>query len=128
MYIASSQFYRMLLKRNPPIQCKEISNPADAIACVEYIENKFSSAQYEECRAEMQAGGESTEEALLFHGTDSSNIDTIFRENFNIDCSPVGRNKAMAYGRGVYMSEYPGVRYILHRLSSIYIKLYSVCK
>ena len=117
MYIASSQFYRMLLKRNPPIQCKEIFNPADAIACVEYIENKFSSAQYEACRAEMQTGGESTEEALLFHGTDSSNIDIIFRENFDIDCSPVGRNKKMAYGRGVYMSEYPGVRYILHCLS-----------
>ena len=113
MYIASSQFYRMLLKRNPPIQCKEISNPADAIACVEYIENKFSSAQYEACRAEMQARGESTEEALLFHGTDSSNIDNIFRENFNIDCSPLDRNKAMAFGRGVYMSKYPEVRFII---------------
>ena len=41
---------------------------------------------------------------LLFHGTDSSNVKSIFTENFNPDASPVDRMKASMYGKGVYFS------------------------
>ncbi len=41
---------------------------------------------------------------LLFHGTDSCNVKSIFTENFNPDASPVDRMKASAYGKGVYFS------------------------
>jgi hypothetical protein len=45
------------------------------------------------------------DEVLLFHGTDSCNISLIFTENFRPDARPVNREKASAFGNGIYFSD-----------------------
>ena len=45
-----------------------------------------------------------TEEFLLFHGTDSCNIDPIFKENFCPHILPKNKQKVKAYGSGIYFS------------------------
>ena len=50
-------------------------------------------------------------ELLLFHGTDSGNLDSIMENNFNIDTVPSHKKKKMIYGRGVYMSEHPEIAF-----------------
>jgi len=108
-YTASSQFYKMSLQ-NPPITAKQINNPFHAIRSIEYIENEGNTEKYRHCKKLFSKKSDKCgKEILLFHGTNVQNIDSIFTTNFNIDKSPVDRRKMMAYGRGVYLSEFPGV-------------------
>ena len=115
-YTASSQFYKMVLLAPPlGITAKQIHNPAQAIQSIEYIENEVNTEHYQQCRdlfikKSEECGNENIgKEILLFHGTNVQNIDSIFNTNFDIESSPVDRRKAMVYGRGVYMSQFPGV-------------------
>ena len=50
-------------------------------------------------------------ELLLFHGTDSGNLDSIMENNFNINTVLSHKKKKMIYGRGVYMSEHPEIAF-----------------
>ena len=45
-------------------------------------------------------------ELLLFHGTDTVNVDSIAENNFDIDAFPTHKN-----GRGVYMANNPALQY-----------------
>ena len=114
-YRVCSQFYRMLLKGRPNqnISSKEIENPADAIASLELIENEVQSAYFSACQAEFRDTYPSTpsafKEVLLFHGTNSCNIRSIFEDNFDLGAEPVGRDKRSVYGHGVYLSQFPEV-------------------
>eukprot|EP00092_Neocalanus_flemingeri_P058142 GFUD01069240.1.p1 GENE.GFUD01069240.1~~GFUD01069240.1.p1 ORF type:complete len:189 (+),score=44.53 GFUD01069240.1:414-980(+) len=108
-YTASSQFYKMVLIQ-PPIPSRPIYNPSQAIQSIEYIENELSTERYQNCKALFrEKSDQCAKEILLFHGTDVNNIDSIFNKNINIESSTVGRCKAMVFGRGIYMSEFPGV-------------------
>ena len=111
--MAASQFYKMLLKgkyRAPPIE-----NLSEAISSIEYVVHQktletFNSKKkdFEEKRRGLNKDGK-VKELLLFHGTDTSNVDSIVENNFSIDALPYQRKKKMAFGRGVYMSEHPQI-------------------
>ena len=58
-----------------------------------YVENKRLLQKFTECKKEFVKSGVPSDETLLFHGTDSSNIDSIFTNNFKIDEKPKGRQK-----------------------------------
>ena len=62
------------------------------------------------CLATFGVDGK-VKEVLLFHGTDSANLDSIMENNFNIDAVPSHKEKKMIYGRGVYMSEHPEIAF-----------------
>eukprot|EP00092_Neocalanus_flemingeri_P058148 GFUD01069246.1.p1 GENE.GFUD01069246.1~~GFUD01069246.1.p1 ORF type:complete len:434 (+),score=85.63 GFUD01069246.1:341-1642(+) len=108
-YAASNQFYKMVLNK-PPIRARSINNPSQAIQSIEYIENELSTERYQQCKALLrEKSDQCAQEILLFHETDLNNIESIFNNNFNLDSSPLNRPKAMIFGRGIYMSEFPGV-------------------
>ena len=46
---------------------------------------------------------------LLFHGTSWESLNKIAENNFSVDHLPLERGKVMLFGRGVYLSELPGV-------------------
>ena len=115
-YIATSQFYKMLLKK-PPIGSKSIENKSEAIASIEYVVNQktlktFNAKKkfFHENKRGLNSEGK-VKELLLFHGTDTGNVDSIMENNFAIDAVPNHKRKAMVYGRGVYMSEHPEIAF-----------------
>ena len=116
-YVAASQFYKMLLKGKPPIGSKTIENQSNAIASIEYVVNPktlktFSDKKklFLDNKRGLNNEGK-VKELLLFHGTDTGNVDSIMENNFVIDAVPNHKRKAMVYGRGVYMSEHPEVAF-----------------
>ena len=106
----------MLLKK-APIASKSIDNQSDAIASIEYVLNQktlktFNAKKkfFHDNKRGLNSEGK-VKELLLFHGTDTGNIDSIMENNFAIDAVPNHKTKAMVYGRGVYMSEHPEIAY-----------------
>jgi len=100
-YVAAYQFYKMLQRKSM------------SIASIEYLVNEktletFDSKKkfFEENKRGLNTEGK-VKELLLFHGTDTANVDSILENNFAIDAVPTHKRKAMAYGRGIYMSEHP---------------------
>ena len=125
-YIAASQFYRMLLTGR--VKSKSNLIRTQTISSVEYVVHQktlktfnLKKKLFEDKRRGLNRDGK-VKELLLFHGTDASNIDSIFENNFAIDAVP---NPRMVYGRGVYMSEHPqialcyGDTLLLSRVSSL---------
>ena len=110
-----------------PHTARSVVEPHKAIQSIEYIENDFTTQRFEECKSRFKGFKEGEREVLLFHGTDSTNIESIFNNNFDLGMAPANRPKvwlvecprgwqiqslslqAMAFGRGIYMSEYPAV-------------------
>ena len=112
-YIAASQFYKMLLSGR--VKSKSNLIRTQTISSVEYVVHQktletFNSKKkdFEEKRRGLNKDGK-VKELLLFHGTDTSNVDSIVENNFSIDALPYQRKKKMAFGRGVYMSEHPQI-------------------
>lgn len=118
-YVAASQFYKMLQRKSM------------SIASIEYLVNEktletFNSKKkfFEENKRGLNSKG-NVKELLLFHGTDAANVDSIVEKNFIIDAVPTHKRKAMAYGRGIYMSEHPetalkyGDQLLLCRVSNL---------
>ena len=118
-YVAASQFYKML------------QGKSTSIASIEYLVNEktletFNSKKkfFEENKRGLNSQG-NVKELLLFHGTDAANIDSIVEKNFIIDAVSTHKRKAMAYGRGIYMSEHPetalkyGDQLLLCRVSNL---------
>ena len=90
------------------LQKKSIS-----IASIEYVVNEktletFNSKKrfFQKSKRGLNRTGK-VKELLLFHGTDTANVDSIVENNFAIEAVPTHRKKAMVYGRGIYMSEHP---------------------
>ena len=106
-----------MLLHKPPISSKPIKNKSNALASVEYVVNpktlKTFNAKKQfflENKRGLRVDGK-VKELLLFHGTDSGNLDSIMENNFNIDSVPSHKEKKMIYGRGVYMSEHPEIAF-----------------
>ena len=106
-----------MLLHKPPISSKPIKNKSNAPASVEYVVNpktlKTFNAKKQfflENKRWLRVDGK-VKELLLFHGTDSGNLDSIMENNFNIDTVPSHKKKKMIYGRGVYMSEHPEIAF-----------------
>ena len=103
-----------------------------SIASIEYLVNEetletFNSKKkfFKENTRGLNSKG-TVKELLLFHGTDTANVDSIVENNFLIDAAPTHKRKAMAYGRGIYMSEDPetalryGDKLLLCRVSTLH--------
>ena len=114
-YVAASQFYQMLLKKTS-FPNKPVMNQGDALASIEHIVNSINmkifnakALEFKEGGKGLTSDGKNAKEILLFHGTDSNNVESIFENNFYIDWVSNHKKKLMIYGRGVYMSEHPEV-------------------
>ena len=66
--------------------CSEIDS-------VVYVKNRRLLQKFEGCKRRFLECGVPATETLLFHGTDCSNLDSIFSNNFMIDQNPKGRDK-----------------------------------
>ena len=79
---------------------RTISDPAHAIQSIEVIENDVSSGKFNECKKRLRSLQlDADKEMLLFHGTDVTNIDSIFNNNFNIEMAPANRPKVCSYSK-----------------------------
>ena len=72
---------------------RSVIEPHNAIQSIEYIENDVTSHRFEECKSRFKGFTEGGKEVLLFHGTDITNIDSIFNNNFDIGMTPANRPK-----------------------------------
>ena len=111
-YVATSQYYKMLLQPPQTPFPKPIQNKANSVQSVEHISNPKTLENYNAKKlAFKEAGKVNTEkkvkEMLLFHGTDASNIDNILKEGFNANFKPKHKRKLQLYGRGIYVAEHP---------------------
>ena len=102
---------------NAPLRIKKITNPANAIKTIVYIENPKQAYIYEKKKEELfkefkfNKSGKITE-LLLFHGTTKANVQSILKHNFILDDPPQEDNTKkiqMVFGKGIYFSELPGV-------------------
>ena len=91
-YVASSFFYKMASVKGIHA-ARSVVDPHSAIQSIEYIENDVTSQRFRECKSRFKNLKEGKKEVLLFHGTDITNIDSIFNNNFDIGMSPSNRPK-----------------------------------
>ena len=107
-YVATSQYYKMLLQPLHIPFPKPIQNKPNSVQSVEHISNPKTVENY---NAKKEVGKVNREnkvrEMLLFHGTDAANIDSILEEGFNINFNPKHKSKLQLYGRGIYVAEHP---------------------
>merc|ERR1719430_2331986 len=118
-YIAGYQFYRMMMKwtgpnASFPIPLRKVENPHDAIASIDYIRNPQIEEGYEAEKKRFKIEGKQVAETLLFHGTAVASVDSILKNNFSLDHSPIqqqesSRDKRRMFGEGIYFSEMPAV-------------------
>merc|ERR1719234_578761 len=118
-FIAGYQFYRMMMKwaepgASFPIPLRKVENPHDAIAGIDYIRNPQIEEGYEAQKRRFEIEGKQVAEALLFHGTAVASVDSILKNNFSLDHSPIqqqesSRDKRRMFGEGIYFSEMPAV-------------------
>ena len=118
-YIAGYQFHKMITQWSSaaaPVPLREVANPSGAIAYIEYIKNPELEKQYTAQKEMFMRENKDAQEALLFHGTAVSCVDSILTSNFLVEHAPAqqaGRSevraKKMMFGRGVYFSEMPAV-------------------
>ena len=102
---AEFQFLRMSNGNDSNIGNKRYSGVMRSTAqikWIDYVVNPKLTEKYEETKRFLEERGTSTRELLLFHGTDWRNVDSILRNNFNLDMS-----KRQLFGNGLYFSEFP---------------------
>ena len=125
-YVATSQYYKMLLQ-SPQISFpKPIQNKPNSVQSVEHISNPKTLENYNAKKLAFKEVGKvngenKVREMLLFHGTDAANIDSILEEGFNINFNPKHKSKLALYGRGIYVAEHP-------ELAFLYGNIILVCK
>jgi len=115
-YIACKEFYQNINKTGSESLPRRVCRaPWQSIKSVVHLTNPALSRQFEAERARLLKERKVDEhglvrETLLFHGSENEKINIILEENFRVDQQPGGgREKAMLFGRGVYMSPLPGV-------------------
>jgi len=115
-YIACKEFYQNINKTGSELLPRKVTRaPWQSIKSVVGLNNPSLRQQFEEERQRLGGQGKVDEhglvrETLLFHGSENENIKIIVEENFSVAHQPGGkREKAMMFGRGVYLSPLPGV-------------------
>ncbi len=78
------------------------------IESIDYIYNERLAQVFEHKKLELiqNYGAETGVEMLLFHGTNAKNVDSIIRNNFNLNLC-----RRFAYGKGLYFSELPSTSF-----------------
>ena len=80
---------------------------APPLEYIDYIYNEELVSQFEQTKQNYLQQKIPELEKRLFHGTHQDCIKPIISGNFDVNAAPVGRGKAMAYGKGIYFSDYP---------------------
>ena len=116
-YVATSQYYKMLLQSLQTPFPKTIENKANSVQSVEHICNPKTLENYNAKKQAFKEAGKvniekKVQEILLFHGTDAANIDSILKEGFNVDFNPKHKSKMQRYGRGIYVAEHPEMAFM----------------
>ena len=116
-YVATSQYYKMLLQSLQTPFPKTIENKANSVQSVEHICNPKTLENYNAKKLAFKEAGKvniekKVQEILLFHGTDAANIDSILKEGFNVDFNPKHKSKMQRYGRGIYVAEHPEMAFM----------------
>ena len=99
---------------NNDLPRKKVTNSWDSLESVVYVKNETIESAFTEMKKKFARDGKvdkygKVPELLLFHGTSIESINKIIEDNFVIDKNPAERSKVMLFGRGVYLSELPGV-------------------
>ena len=89
--------------------CTQDSAPS--LAYIDYIYNPKLVTSFEKTKSLFHRQKVDTSEKRLFHGTHQDCIKPIISGNFDVDAAPVQRQKVMAYGKGIYFSDYPSFSY-----------------
>ena len=76
----------------------------NAISCIQYIENETLRERFMNCKKRFQAQGIDDKERLVFHGTNTKNLDSIMEYGLLLS-----KCKRFARGYGIYFSEFPEV-------------------
>lgn len=99
---------------NNELPRKKVTNSWDSLESVVHVNNDTIEKDFNEQKKKFTREGKvdkygKVQEVLLFHGTANESINKIIEDNFVIDKNPAERSKVMLFGRGVYLSELPGV-------------------
>ena len=88
-----------------------MANPEDAVSSFDFIKNPGLEDAYDKQKEIFKKEGKKTREVYLFHGTAVANIDSILEENLspNFASEHRGMDKKTAFGKGIYLSQYPAV-------------------
>ena len=88
-----------------------MANPEDAVSSFDFIKNPGLEELYVQQKEIFRKEGRETREVYLFHGTAVANIDSILEENLspNFASEHRGMDKKTAFGKGIYLSQYPAV-------------------
>ncbi|XP_046847639.1 uncharacterized protein LOC124441242 [Xenia sp. Carnegie-2017] len=74
------------------------------ITAIDIVVNKDLEEKFEETKKKFRNEGIPDKEILAYHGTDKKNIDSILKNNLQLNFA-----RRQAYGRGNYFSEFPEV-------------------
>ena len=99
---------------NNDLPRKKVMNHWDALDSIVCVKNRSNEDAFNEQKIKFSREGKvdkygKVPEYFLFHGTANENINMIIEDNFVINHNPSDRSKAMLFGRGIYLSELPGV-------------------
>ena len=75
---------------------------------IDFIKHPKLFKEYEEVKLFYRSSKIPINEKLLFHGTHATNLNKILDDNFKVTADPVSRKKVNAYGKGIYLSDFPG--------------------
>ena len=102
--------YRVSRHQNPNASQSSYSTAPD-LEYIDYIYNPEILDSFEATKERFELENIPTDEKRLFHGTHQNCTISIISGNFDVEAAPIGRSKAMAYGRGIYFSDFPSFSY-----------------
>merc|ERR1712126_125273 len=115
-YLLTAKTFHQNIDKNSRSELprKKIMNHWDALESIVYVKNKTIEVEFNEQKAKFSRQVKvdkygKVPEYFLFHGTANENINIIIEDNFDICHNPDDRSKSMLFGRGVYLSQLPGV-------------------
>ncbi len=76
----------------------------ERIGQIDYVENDVLEAKFIAKKEDFMKRGIDTNELHFFHGTKDGNIESIMRDNFDLQ-----KSVRFAHGKGIYFSEFPDV-------------------
>ena len=108
---AESAYRRMIdaVRLMPMLLLASDSYTNKNIRRIDYIVNETLSRAFYHEKEMLLRSGFPADECYMFHGTNGNNIDLILQNNFDPKYNPTHKVKGLAYGDGVYFSEYPSV-------------------
>ena len=102
--------YRVSRHQSPNSSQSSYSTAPD-LEYIDYIYNPEILDSFEATKERFEHENIPTDEKRLFHGTHQNCTTSIISGNFDVEAAPIGRSKGMAYGKGIYFSDFPSFSY-----------------